>query len=86
MSIFADGRLSAAPDWDEIKSVYGLRAPTITKLQANDPHTPDGAGVWNTAGIITTDAQQLWQVLTHDDRTDDSDDTDIPMDIQPDHE
>jgi len=72
MSSFADSRLSDAPTWDEVKSVYGLRAPTITKLQANDPHTADGAGVWNAAGIITTDARQLWQALSHEEPTDDS--------------
>lgn len=97
---FADSRLTDAPTWDEVKSVYGLRAPTIAKLKANDPHRPEtidpesgkrteaGHLAWNLAGITTTDARQLWQVLTHEDVTDGStdnpDNTNISVDRQPD--
>lgn len=76
---YVDNRLSDVRTWDDVKTALGLRTPTIKKLQATDPHTPAqldpndpeklipaGHLVWNEAGMTTSDARQLWQMLAHE--------------------
>jgi hypothetical protein len=85
-----DERLIDVRTWDDLKTALGITAATLRKLQANDPHTfapiqsnkpLTGQLVWNDAGVVTTDARSLWDLLSQD--TADASDAPTDSDASP---